>query len=80
LVPEGGSQEAKKNASAFSAASSDMLKYRAAARALMPSAQAKRTFRYNSTVWIYPPSLEPQKGKSGRILHNRKVRAAVTGP
>ncbi len=30
LAPAGGSQEAKKNASTFSAASSDMLKYRAA--------------------------------------------------
>jgi hypothetical protein len=36
-----------------------MLKCRAASRWLMPSAQARRTFLYMSTVMILPPSLQP---------------------
>ena len=40
-----------------------MLKCRAAYRWLMPSAQARRTFRYKSTVKILPPSLSPERVK-----------------
>jgi hypothetical protein len=29
----------------------------------MPSAQARRTFRYKSTVKILPPSLSPERAK-----------------
>ena len=43
--------------------SREMLKFRAASRWLMPSAQASRTFRYMSTVKILPPSLLPERAK-----------------
>lgn len=45
-----------------------MLKCRAAARLLMPSAHARRTLRQSSTVQISEPSLQSQEGQSGRFL------------
>jgi hypothetical protein len=47
------------NARILRTLSREMLKCRAASRWLMPSAQARRTFRYMSTVMILPPSLQP---------------------
>ena len=43
--------------SIFFTLSREIPKWRAAARPLIPSAQARRTFRYRSTVKIPPPSL-----------------------
>lgn len=51
------------NAIILATLSREMLKCRAASRWLMPSAQARRTFRYKSTVKILPPSLSPERVK-----------------
>src|SRR6056297_772104 len=51
------------NAIILATLSREMLKYRAASRWLIPSAQASRTLRYKSTVKILPPSLSPERVK-----------------
>jgi hypothetical protein len=47
----------------FVTLSREIPKCRAASRALIPSAQARRTFRYKSTVNIPQPSLSPERAK-----------------
>ena len=49
--------------SIFFTLSREIPKWRAAARSLMPSRQARRTFRYSSTVKMPPPSLPPERAK-----------------
>jgi hypothetical protein len=51
------------NAIIFRTLSREIPKCRAASRWLIPSAQARRTLRYKSTVKILPPSLSPEREK-----------------